>query len=298
MFFGLLVDLGAFVVLAKVVHYVVRKYRPDFLAFKDHAGKYGRDLISIREAHDFGAPLRTDYETIDDLKRALRDAGVESSDLLVFIDFTKSNVVQGEVTFGGRSLHEISDEPNPYEDVIQTIASTLGAYDDDGQIPVFGFGDLRTKNRSVFQIGKKSGMPLDELLDSYRSTVARVELCGPTSFAPCIAKAAQIAKDSYHIALIITDGSTLELKRDLAALKQASQCPISFVIVGVGDGPFGRATQMDDAEGRVFDNLNFVSHADFCDRGARKNDAFVLHALKEIPEQYRMIQALGYLSDS
>jgi E3 ubiquitin-protein ligase RGLG len=134
-------------------------------------------------------------------------------------------------------------------------------------------------------------------LGAYKKAAGNVVMSGPTSYAPCIEKAVSIAKQSrgYHIALIITDGCTLQLKRDLEALRRASEYPVSFIIVGVGDGPWEKAEKLDDDNQRKFDNLNFVSHAEFCGRGERKNDIFILEALKELPEQFRMITDLDLL---
>ncbi len=47
------------------------------------------------------------FETKEQLNDALRKAGLEKCNLLVAIDFTKSNLWQGELTFGGKSLHYI-----------------------------------------------------------------------------------------------------------------------------------------------------------------------------------------------
>jgi hypothetical protein len=48
----------------------------------------------------------------------LRRAGLESSNLVVAIDFTKSNQWTGEKSFGGRCLHDIDPSGyvlNPYQ---------------------------------------------------------------------------------------------------------------------------------------------------------------------------------------
>ena len=42
-------------------------------------------------------------------------------------------------------MHEIHDGGvlNPYEQAMSIIAKTLCAFDDDQQIPAYGFGDVR-----------------------------------------------------------------------------------------------------------------------------------------------------------
>ena len=98
---------------------------------------------------------------------ALAQAGLESSNLIIGIDFTKSNEWTGSLcelickerkhlfldldtwlfsfagknSFNGMSLHHIGDTPNPYEQAILIIGQTLSAFDEDNLIPCYGFGD-------------------------------------------------------------------------------------------------------------------------------------------------------------
>lgn len=91
-------------------------------------------------------------EQLDDCRRgvvsacmqvaaALREQGLESSNLILGIDFTKSNEWTGRQSFGGQSLHRVGDTPNPYEQAISIIGKTLAPFDEDNLIPCFGFGD-------------------------------------------------------------------------------------------------------------------------------------------------------------
>jgi hypothetical protein len=51
-----------------------------------------------------------------------------------------------------RSLHDVSDpyDPNPYHRVIRVLGRQLEEFDDDKQIPLYGFGDKFTKDKAVF----------------------------------------------------------------------------------------------------------------------------------------------------
>uniref|UniRef100_A0A1I8IXS0 Copine domain-containing protein n=1 Tax=Macrostomum lignano TaxID=282301 RepID=A0A1I8IXS0_9PLAT len=96
------------------------------------------------------------FRTLNEVKDALRKAGLESANLIFGIDFTASNNFQGAESFGGRSLHDLhSGGLNPYQSVIITLGETMETFqtDCDGHIPAFGFGDFRYKNGAVFPLG-------------------------------------------------------------------------------------------------------------------------------------------------
>jgi E3 ubiquitin-protein ligase RGLG len=50
-------------------------------------------------------------------------------------------LVFAENNFNNRSLHEIGETPNPYEQAISIVGRTLSRFDEDNLIPCFGFGD-------------------------------------------------------------------------------------------------------------------------------------------------------------
>lgn len=146
------------------------------------------------------------YETIEQVQQALRIAGLESSNLIIGIDFTKSNIFSGARTFDGRSLHQIggiTDEGsslplNPYQRVISILGRTLEIFDDDSLIPVYGFGDVITKNKSVFPFfaPDRPCHTFREVLARYSQIAPHIKLSGPTNFAPLINKAISIVKES------------------------------------------------------------------------------------------------------
>ncbi|EXB94452.1 hypothetical protein L484_018953 [Morus notabilis] len=152
-----------------------------------------------------------DYKSLDQVTQALARAGLESSNLIVGIDFTKSNEWTGARSFHRKSLHHIGEEQNPYEQAISIIGKTLSSFDEDNMIPCFGFGDASTHDQEVFSFhpDERFCNGFEEVLTRYRELVPQLRLAGPTSFAPIIEMAITVVEQSggqYHVLVIIADG--------------------------------------------------------------------------------------------
>lgn len=243
------------------------------------------------------------------MQRAVREAGLESSNLILGVDFTKSNNWMGERSFNGRCLHDTSGTSNPYQEVISIISRTLEDFDDDRLIPAFGFGDSSTGDTKCFPF-HKDGRPshgVDEVLSRYKEVAETVNLAGPTSFAPVVREAINIVREeqSYHILVIIADGQVTDHSptgETARAIIEASNYPISIVVVGVGDGPWDvMETYDDELPARHFDNFQFVDFNKVRHRARREETRdsmeakFALHCLMEVPDQYALIKNLGLL---
>jgi len=245
-------------------------------------------------------PILDNFSTLEEAQKALRTAGLESSQLIIGVDYTKSNTWQGKRTFGGRCLHDLA-EKNPYQQVISIIGRTLEPFDDDGQIPAYGFGDVRTGDHGVFKLGGSSDCDgFSDVLKRYVEETPDITLSGPTSFAPLIREAIKLVQETreYHILVIIADGQVSNERATVDAIVEASNYALSIVMVGVGDGPWEKMAEFDDGlPARRFDNFQFV---DFHNTMARfKTDAaFALAALMEIPDQYKAIRKLHLLGKS
>jgi len=236
------------------------------------------------------------YRSLLEVEHALRKAGLESSNLIIGIDYTKSNLYTGMETFGA-PMHSISaDKKNPYQQVIQVIGETLSAFDDDNLIPAFGFGDVTTTDKKVFPFyADKSCYGISEVLSRYNELTPNIVLSGPTSFGPIIRTAIEIVRNSqaYHILLIIADGQVTNERDTINAIVEASNYPLSIVMVGVGDGPWHMMKEFDDRlPERKFDNFQFVNFHEVMSQTNNNEAAFALAALQEIPEQYKTIKAL------
>ena len=122
---------------------------------------------------------------------------------------------------------------------------------------------------------------------------------GPTNFAPLIHKAIDIVKAArnFHVLLIIADGQVTSPRATVDAIVEASNYPLSIVMIGVGDGPWDMMQEFDDQlPQRRFDNFQFVNfHEVMRTQGGKCEAAFALRALMEIPDQFKEIRRLNLL---
>jgi len=248
------------------------------------------------------AAIKDKYHSLGEVQAALRSVGLESSNLVIGVDFTKSNTWNGKVSNHGRCLHDLTPGGfNPYQKVIDIMGRTLEVFDEDKLFPTFGFGDLSTKDTAVFSFNP-DGSPcfgLAEVLSRYTEVVRRVQLSGPTSFAPIIRKTIEIVQETrqYHILVILTDGAVDDVTATASAIVDASNYPISIIAIGIGDADFTVMHQFDDElPERNFDNYQFVEFSKVTSPTTENFDvAFALAALQEIPEQWAAIKELRLL---
>ncbi|KAF6145366.1 hypothetical protein GIB67_004463 [Kingdonia uniflora] len=260
--------------------------------------------------------IADEYHSLEAVTEALARAGLESSNLIVGIDFTKSNEWTGAKSFNRRSLHHLGDVKNPYEQAISIIGRTLSAFDEDNLIPCFGFGDASTHDQDVFNFypEERTCNGFEEALTRYREIVPNLRLAGPTSFSPIIEMAMTIVEQSggqYHVLVIIADGQVTrsvdtehghlspQEQKTVEAIVKASEYPLSIILVGVGDGPWDMMKEFDDnIPSRSFDNFQFVNFTEIMAKNvplSKKETEFALSALMEIPSQYKATLELNIL---
>ncbi|RID54792.1 hypothetical protein BRARA_G02085 [Brassica rapa] len=230
------------------------------------------DKINAREKY---ALIPDRFTSLDQVSKALREAGLESSNLILGIDFTKSNEWSGKTSFSGKSLHALGRIQNPYEKAIFVIGQTLAPFDEDNLIPCFGFGDSTTHDEEVFSFHSDNSPchGFEEVLSCYKRITPNLILSGPTSYGPLIDAAVDIVEENngqFHVLVIVADGQVTrgfdkaegELSQQeratIDAIVNASSYALSIVLIGVGDGPWEDMRKFDDKiPKREFDNFQY-----------------------------------------
>eukprot|EP01036_Dinobryon_divergens_P030086 gene30086-39281_t len=222
----------------------------------------------------------------------LRPGGCELS-LVVAIDFTASNKPFTEPT----SLHYLDSRGalNDYEKVIESVASVLATYDTDNKFTVLGFGARLESNGPVehcFNVSENDDevIGVDGIKQAYRERVGKLQFLGPTFFTPLIKEATQIAaaancsktKQKYTVLLILTDGCIHDVDRTLEAIRNASQEPLSIVIIGVGEEDFSGMAALERCEDAKRDIVQFLRYNDVANE---PQSVLTTEVLKKVPAQ-------------
>ena len=228
--------------------------------------------------------------------------------LTIGIDFTYSNGDYTEVN----SLHYLKSGMNDYEKAIRSCGDILAYYDDDQLFPVFGFGfsfkDFKNESKDNkygpfnYPINENIEDPninlIDNVLKEYRKFIQKINLSGPTNFAPMIKDLNNEIKINlknglimnYHILLILTDGQISDMPETIDALVEASFLPVSVIIIGIGCGNFDNMDVLDADENPLYDRngrkadrdlVQFVPFYDYKDDPSKLAE----QVLEEIPRQ-------------
>ncbi|XP_045796526.1 protein BONZAI 3-like isoform X2 [Trifolium pratense] len=227
---------------------------------------------------------------------------------MVAIDFTASNGNPQK----SDSLHyiDVSGRLNSYQKAIMEVGEVIQFYDTDKRFPAWGFGG-HIHGGAVshcFNLngarGVNSGVNsevvgVEGIMDAYSKALKSVTLSGPTLFGPVINTAAQMAAESlssynstkYYVLLIITDGIVTDLQESINAVVNASDLPLSILIVGVGGADF-TSMEVLDADNEVLRNsTGCVAARDIVQfvpmREVQKGNISVVQSLlEELPDQF------------
>jgi len=188
------------------------------------------------------------------------------------------------------------------------VMNILDYYDTDSSIPFLGFGaklppyfnvtsHCFAANGNIFEPEEHG---LNGLLGAYSKCVSAVRFHGPSAFAPLIRFVTKIAtfeevtqqSQHYHILVIITNGLINDYDATVDAVVEASECPLSIVIIGLGDGDFEKMEKLDadekplvSSKGKKMarDIVQFVPY----DKFHKKLPELAKEVLAEIPKQVK-----------
>uniref|UniRef100_A0A8C0VI09 Copine-5-like n=1 Tax=Cyanistes caeruleus TaxID=156563 RepID=A0A8C0VI09_CYACU len=223
----------------------------------------------------------------------------------VAIDFTASNGNPSQPT----SLHYLSPfQLNAYSLALRAVGDIIQDYDSDKMFPALGFGAKVPPDGHVsheFPLNGDASNPaccgIAGVLEAYQRSLRRVQLYGPTNFAPVVnhvARSAAMVLDGsqYFVLLIITDGVISDMAQTKEAIVNAAKLPMSIIIVGVGQAEFDAMVELDGDDIRISsrgkvaerDIVQFVPFRDYMSGGPGAGlsmAGLAREVLAEIPDQ-------------
>ena len=182
----------------------------------------------------------------------------------VAVDFTASNGNPQD----SRSLHYInpSGAPNQYVAAIKAVGEIIQDYDSDKMFPALGFGarippDGKVSHEFFLNLTSDPHCNgVDGILAAYHQSLYNVQLYGPTNFSYVIRHVARFARayqadpSNYFVLLIITDGIITDMDATKSAIIDASNLPLSIIIVGVGNEDFSAMEELDSDDALLSHN--------------------------------------------
>lgn len=272
--------------------------------------KIGKIVYSLREVdnmthnviNESGALIGPDFTVlITPSKREIKRfvdyiySGLQIS-MTAAIDFTASNKDPKDFN----SLHFIKSlEPNQYEQALSSSGNIIAYYDSDKKFPCYGFGAFCNGQTShCFNLSLSNQVEvygIDGILNAYKNALNHVQLSGPTYFSPVIRKTIQDIQEkgfdnNYYILLIITDGQITDEDPTRQAIVEASNFPLSIIIVGVGNADFSSMNRLDGDDNPLVDRSgkrirDIVQFVQYNMKYALDPVMFSRDLLQEIPQQ-------------
>ncbi|KAK4583632.1 hypothetical protein RGQ29_026388 [Quercus rubra] len=225
-------------------------------------GKY-----SVKEKCGY---IPDNFNSLEQVIAALKKEGLESTNLIIGIDFTASNgetaSTQDQKVF---SFHSDHSPCRGFEEVLscyKKIVPNLKLAGPTSYAPVI---------EAAIDIVEKSGGKHHVLLLIADGQVTRSVNTRDTELSP-------------------------QEEKTIISIVNASLYPLSIVLVGVGDGPWEGMKNFDDnIPQREYDNFQFVNFTKIMSENVQpseKETAFAMAVLMEIPSQYKAAMELGILN--
>lgn len=269
---------------------------------KQTAGQLTFDKISVQRQYTF----------LDFVRGGLQ------LKLIVAVDCTRSNLDP----LDPHSPHYLDGkELNNYAVTIRALADVIGPYAGDGKYPAYGFGAKVPPTNTIcsdcFSLTGDWFFPqvkgVDELIEAYKNAMRVVRLHGPTKLQRVVEVASDWARPhaevktpnsngvdmKYFVLLILSDGGVDDHHHMVNAMVEASELPLSIVIVdiSVGDNQMQGVSKevqiaQEFADRPVRDFVRFVKYCDYYDKPAVLAAEALVKIPKHVSDYYKMIDVL------
>ena len=190
---------------------------------------------------------------------------------------------------------------NSVQKILERVLPIAMAWDDNQECEVYIFSYDCHKIQASATVGN-----IIDFIDRY---IYGKFIMGGTNYAPPIKEIINDFKPKKSISnffgfgkkqnetlptyvVFITDGENYDKRDTTLALIEASQYPIFFQFVGIGNSSFSYLESLDTMSGRIVDNANFFSINDF---NSVSDKVIYERLLNEYPSYIKEIKKLKYI---
>ena len=179
-------------------------------------------------------------------------AGVKVK-LIIGIDYSSNNLPINHQF----CLHYLGSNKNQYEEALENCLNIFSQYISSNIFPVYGFSAILNNNPNVvnncFNINMNLQNPdinlKHNIFIEYRKSFNYLTLSDTSKFSPLLQKVLNEIKEEndkikYNILLLMTCGIIRDLQETIDILVEGSSYPLSVVIIGIGNGPFGNMLKL------------------------------------------------------
>ena len=145
---------------------------------------------------------------------------------------------------------------NSYEKALLEVGSVIEPYSGSGTFRMMGFGgephylkSFDGKPSHCWNLSENNGQVkgATNLLSIYENCVRNTRLSGPTYFLHFLREFLTSVQNSshntYHVLVVLTDGSLHDEKPTRDLLVEMSYLPVSVIVVGIGQTDFKMMNQ-------------------------------------------------------
>ncbi|CAI5703845.1 unnamed protein product [Peronospora effusa] len=225
------------------------------------------DHMRLKNSAPLSCAISDHFQDFGAIQEALRNMNIESSNLMIAVDYTTANL-----TCDGKNLHSLDpsgESVNPFQDALTRLGRVLVEFDDDRSIQVWGFGDAKTPDNTVFSFTPAKPMDgckcFNEIWQRYHELTPTITLGEePATLGPVIRHASAVARKvtGFHMLIVLISSHLAgeHLADTAQAIVDASTLPLVIIVIGMGDGPWDNMKVLDNQlPQRQFDNYHFVS---------------------------------------
>lgn len=244
-----------------------------------------------------------DIKTYEQVVEWFEEQGVRGTHVIYGLDFSSTSELNGEKCNRKLGLHRENKETglNGYEKIMLIVYKLLRRLDHDKAFEVFAGGTLignETVCKPVANVPISDQHKMVSYYRRFRDKLDWKKKSTNTSYSGFIQQAINLSKNNpgkHYTLVLMTDTVTQQTKRDMTSLAQASNYPISVVIIGLGDGNDEAWSKLDQfiANVRLMKCANNISRYiyDINHQSTQKNLIDIgLQMFRHLPQQFAQFE--------